>query len=135
MYNQQYFLFTKTYLTKNVKCEIAASLSCCRNINHIKPSLYVSQSSNWKIQAVRSALDCALDGFEFHCELTLHNSHQYQHQKLTSEVHQEILLLDKLNYPHASSFIFVVFSPVHKLERNSFTLKTKSEFILEREKP
>lgn len=76
-----------------------------------------------------------LDGFEFHCELTLHNSHQYQHQKLTSEVHQEIPLPDKLNYPHASSFIFVVFSPVHQLEINSFTLKMKSEFILEREKP
>lgn len=96
----------------------------------------MSQSSDWKIQAVRSALDRLLfNVFEFHCELTLHNSHQYQCQKLALEVHQGIPLLDKLNYPHASSFILAVFSPVHQLERNGYTLKINSEFTLEREKP
>jgi len=59
--------------------------------------------------------------FAFHWELILHDSHQYQHQTLTPEVHQEIPLMDKLNYPHPSSFIFMVFSPVHQPERNGYT--------------
>lgn len=92
LYNQQYFLFPKTYLTKILKCEKSSKSFMLQ-----KYTLYQAQPLSEPIleqedTSCQKALDRLLfNVFEFRGELTLHCTisqyQQYQHQKLDTQRH------------------------------------------------